>query len=139
MTTYREFHRRSLADREAFWREEATLIDWQTPFDEVLDYHNPPFARWFVGGRTNLCHNAIDRHLATRGSQKALIYISTETGENRTYTYAELHAEVNRFAAALKGEGVGRGDRVLIYMPMIAAAAFAILACVRIGAIHSVV
>src|SRR2546425_2237428 len=139
MTTINQFHHRSIADRDAFWRTEASAIEWQTPFSSVLDYTKPPFARWFVGGRTNLCHNAIDRHLATRGSQKALIYISTETGENRTYTYAELHAEVNRFAAVLKGEGVGRGDRVLIYMPMIPEAAFAMLACVRIGAIHSVV
>ena len=100
MATYKEFHRQSLAGRDAFWRAEAALIDWQTPFSAVLDYSKPPFAKWFVGGRTNLCHNAIDRHLASRGGQKALIYISTETGENRTYTYSELHAEVNRFAAA---------------------------------------
>ncbi len=95
-------------------------------------------ARWFVGGRTNLCHNAVDRHLATRPDGKALIYISTETDETRTYTFRELHREVNRFAAALKAQGVGRGDRVLIYMPMIAEAAFAMLACARIGAIHVV-
>jgi propionyl-CoA synthetase len=139
MATYKEFHRASLADRDAFWRAEAALVDWQTPFASVLDYSKPPFAKWFVGGRTNLCHNAIDRHVATRGAQKALVYISTETGETRAYTFSELHAEVNRFAAALKGEGVGRGDRVLIYMPMIAEAAFAMLACARIGAIHSVV
>ncbi len=105
----------------------------------MLDYSQPPFAKWFVGGRTNLCHNAIDRHLATRGDQKALIYLSTETGEARTYSYRELHAEVNRFAAVLKAQGAGRGDRVLIYMPMIAEAVFAMLACARIGAIHSVV
>jgi propionyl-CoA synthetase len=139
LATYKDFHRRSLADRDAFWREQAALIDWQTPFTEVLDYSKPPFARWFVGGRTNLCHNAIDRHLAARGGQKALIYISTETGQEATYTFRELHAEVNRFAAALKAQGVGRGDRVLIYMPMIAEATFAMLACARIGAIHSVV
>jgi propionyl-CoA synthetase len=139
MTTYKDFHARSLAERDAFWRGEAASIDWQTPFTSVLDYSKPPFAKWFVGGRTNLCYNAIDRHLATRSGQKALVYISTETGEARTYTYAELHAEVNRFAASLQGEGVGRGDRVLIYMPMIAEAAFAMLACARIGAIHSVV
>jgi len=139
MTTYREFHRRSLVDRDAFWREQAQLIDWQTPFTQVLDYSRPPFARWFVGGRTNLCHNALDRHLATRGDQPALIYISTETGQRRSYTYRELHAEVRRFAAVLKAQGVGRGDRVLIYMPMVAEAAFAMLACARIGAIHSVV
>src|ERR1700757_452800 len=107
MRTYVETHRRSLHDRDAFWRERAALIDWERPFTQVLDYSKPPFAKWFVGGRTNLCHNAIDRHLETRSGQKALVYISTETGETRTYTYAELHAEVNRFAAALQGEGVG--------------------------------
>ena len=139
MATYDEFHRRSIADPDGFWRAEAALVDWQTPFATVLDYSKPPFAKWFVGGRTNLCHNAIDRHLLARGDQKALIYISTETGETKCYTYRELAAEVNCFAAALKAQGVGRGDRVLIYMPMIAEAAFSMLACVRIGAIHSVV
>ena len=139
MATYRDFHQTSLSEREAFWRTEAALIDWQTPFTSVLDYSRPPFAKWFVGGRTNLCHNAIDRHLAARGDQRALLYLSTETGESRAYTYRELHAEVNQFAQALRTQGVGRGDRVLIYMPMIAEAAFAMLACARIGAIHSVV
>ena len=139
MGAYQEFHRRSIADRDAFWREEAQLVDWQRPFEQVLDYSRPPFARWFVGGRTNLCHNAVDRHLAARGDQKALVYISTETGQNRTYTFRELHAEVLRCAAVLKGEGVAKGDRVLIYMPMIPEAAFAMLACARIGAVHSVV
>ncbi|MBK7743673.1 MAG: propionate--CoA ligase [Betaproteobacteria bacterium] len=139
MPTYKEFHRRSLADRDAFWNEQAALIDWQTPFTSVLDYSNPPFAKWFVGGRTNICHNAVDRHLATRPDAKALVYISTETDQTGTYTFRELHREVNRFAAALKAQGVGHGDRVLIYMPMIAEAAFAMLACARIGAIHSVV
>ena len=123
----------------AFWRERAALIEWQTPFSQVLDYSNPPFARWFVGGRTNLCHNALDRHLSTRGTQPALVFISTETGARKTYTYGELHAEVNTFAAILKAQGVGKGDRVLIYMPMIAEAVFAMLATVRIGAVHSVV
>ena len=139
MTTYKEFHHRSITDREAFWRGEAALVDWQTPFTTVLDYSKPPFAKWFVGGRVNLCHNAVDRHLAARGDQKALVYLSTETGEEKTYTYRELAAEVNRCAAMFKGEGEGRGDRVLIYIPMIAEAAFAMLACARIGAIHSVV
>ena len=139
MITYKEFHHRSITDREAFWRDEAALVDWQAPFTAVLDYSKPPFAKWFVGGRVNLCHNAVDRHLAARGDQKALVYLSTETGEEKTYTYRELAAEVNRCAAMFKGEGVGRGDRVLIYMPMIAEAAFAMLACARIGAIHSVV
>jgi propionyl-CoA synthetase len=139
MTSYREAHRQSLTDRDAFWREQATRIDWQTPFEQVLDYSRPPFARWFVGGRTNLCYNALDRHLAVRGDQPALVYISTETGDRRTYTYRELWAAVNDFAAALTAHGVERGDRVLIYMPMIAEAVIAMLATVRIGAIHSVV
>ncbi|MEO8344470.1 MAG: propionate--CoA ligase [Betaproteobacteria bacterium] len=139
MATYQEFHHRSLADRDAFWREQAALIDWQTPFTTVLDYSRPPFAQWFVGGRTNLCHNAIDRHLINRGGQTAVTYISTETDTVTHFTYRQLHAEVNRCAAALQALGVGRGDRVLIYMPMIPEAMFAMLACVRIGAVHSVV
>jgi len=139
MTSYREFHARSISKREEFWGDQARLIDWQTPYSKVLDYSNPPFAKWFVGGKTNLCHNALDRHLATRGSQAALVYVSTETEQDRTYTFSQLHREVNRMAGMLKGLGVGRGDRVLIYMPMIPEAVFAMLACVRIGAIHSVV
>ncbi len=139
MATYREFHRRSIAERESFWRDEAALIDWETPFATVLDYSKPPFARWFVGGRTNLCHNAIDRHLAARGDATALVYISSETGIEARYTFRQLSAEVNAFAAMLQAQGVGRGDRVLVYMPMVAEAMFAMLACVRIGAVHSVV
>ncbi len=126
--SYAETHRRSLVDRDAFWRERAALIDWQTPFSKVLDYGKPPFARWFVGGRTNLCHNAIDRHLAMRRDQPALVFVSTETGQRSSFTYGELHAAVNTFAAMLKAQGVGRGDRVLIYMPMIPEAVFAMLA-----------
>ena len=136
---YASFYRRSIDDRDAFWAEQAGLIDWHRPFDQVCDYGNPPFARWFVGGQTNLCHNAIDRHLATRADQNALIFVSTETDEERVYSYRELHAEVQRMAAILLALGVKQGDRVLIYMPMIAQAAFAMLACARIGAIHSVV
>lgn len=139
MGAYQEFHKRSIAQREAFWSEQAALVDWHRPFDEVLDYSRPPFARWFVGGETNLCHNAIDRHLAARGGQKALVYISTETGQQASYTFRELHAEVNRCAAMIRAQGVARGDRVLIYMPMIPEAVFAMLACARLGAIHSVV
>jgi propionyl-CoA synthetase len=139
MTRYADFHRRSLTDREGFWAEQARLIDWERPADQVCDYGNPPFARWFVGGRTNLCHNAVDRHLAERADQNALIWVSTETDEEVVYSYRELHAEVQRMAACLLALGVTRGDRVLIYMPMIAPAAFAMLACARIGAIHSVV
>jgi propionyl-CoA synthetase len=139
MSTYREFHRRSITEPEAFWREQAQLIDWREPVRQVLDYSRPPFARWFPGATTNLCHNAVDRHLAARAGQPALIYVSTETGIERTYTYAELHREVNRCAAVLRALGVERGDRVLIYLPMIAEAIFTMLACVRVGAIHSVV
>ncbi len=139
MSSYAEFHRRSITDRDAFWAEQAQLIEWQTPPQQICDYSNPPFARWFVGGTTNLCHNAVDRHLKARANQPALIYVSTETGQEKTYSFAELHAEVQRMAAVLQGLGVGQGDRVLIYMPMIAEAAFAMLACARIGAIHSVV
>jgi propionyl-CoA synthetase len=139
MGRYAESHRRSLEDRDAFWRERAQAIDWHAPFTQVLDYSRPPFAKWFVGGTTNLCHNAVDRHLATRADQPALVYISTETGLRATYTYRQLGVEVNRCAAMLKSLGVGKGDRVLVYMPMIAEAVFMILATVRIGAIHSVV
>jgi len=136
---YSEFHRRSLAERDSFWAEQARLIDWEHPFDQVLDYRNPPFARWFVGGRTNLCHNAVDRHLATQGDRPALIYVSTEVEQEQVYTFAQLHAEVQRMAACLLALGVQQGDRVLIYMPMVPQAVFAMLACARIGAIHSVV
>ena len=136
---YQQFYRRSIEDRDAFWTEQAALIDWKKPFDQVLEYNNPPFARWFVGGETNLCHNAIDRHLDARADQAALVYISTETGAEKTYSYADLHKEVLRCAAVLRGLGVGRGDVVLIYMPMIPEAIFAMLASVRLGAIHSVV
>jgi len=139
MGVYRDFHRRSLAERESFWAEEARLVHWQRPFDQVLDYSRPPFARWFVGGRTNLCHNAIDRHLAARADQKALAWISTEVNETRSYTYRQLFAEVNRVAAMMQDLGVKQGDRVIVYMPMIPEAAFAMLACARLGAIHSVV
>ena len=139
MGSYADFHKRSVQDRDAFWTEQAALIDWHKPFDQVCDYSNPPFANWFKGGETNLCHNAVDRHLATRADQNALIFVSTETNTEKAYSFRELHAEVNRMAAILQAQGVGKGDRVLIYMPMIAEACFAMLACVRIGAIHSVV
>jgi propionyl-CoA synthetase len=137
--SYRELHRRSIEDPEAFWKEQATLVSWRRPFERVLDYSHPPFAKWFVGGELNLCENAVDRHLAERADQKALIWISTEVAQERIYSYRELHTEVQRMAAVLAGLGVGKGDRVLIYMPMIPEAVFAMLATVRIGAIHSVV
>ena len=136
---YADFHRRSLDDRDAFWAEQAHLIDWQTPFSQVCDYSKPPFARWFVGGTTNLCHNAVDRHAATHPDRNALIWVSTEVDKEIIYTFAQLKAEVERMAASLQALGVKQGDRVLIYMPMIPEAAFAMLACTRIGALHSVV
>ncbi len=139
MSTYADFHRRSIDDREGFWAEQAGLIHWETPFTQVLDYSKPPFVRWFVGGRTNLCYNAVDRHLATQADKAALIFVSTETNEEITYTFAQLDREVQRMAAIMVAQGVGRGDRVLLYLPMIPQAAFAMLACARIGAIHSVV
>ncbi|MCX8144941.1 MAG: propionate--CoA ligase [Azovibrio sp.] len=139
MTTYKEFHKFSIENPDAFWGEQAKLVDWQTPFTQVCDYSRPPFVKWFVGGKINLCHNAVDRHAAKRPDARALIYISTETNEEKVYSYAELQREVERMAAIYKHLGVKKGDRVLIYMPMIPQACFAMLACTRIGAIHSVV
>ena len=133
------FHRRSIQDREAFWKEEASRIHWHKSFGNVLDYSRPPFAKWFVGGETNLCHNAVDRHLADRGEQNALVWISTEVDRTQSYTYRQLHKEVQRTAAMMQSLGVGRGDRVIIYMPNMPEAVFAILACARLGAVHSVV
>lgn len=134
-----EFSRRSLESPEAFWREEAAAIDWHTPFSEVCDFSQPPFARWFPGGRTNLCHNAVDRHLAQRADQPAIFYISTETGEQRTLTYRDLYHEVQRMAAVFLDLGLAKGDRVVLYLPMIPEAAVAMLACVRLGLVHCVV
>ena len=139
MTNYADFYRQSIDQPDAFWTEQARLIDWHKPFDRVCNDDNPPFAHWYEGGQTNLCHNAVDRHLTDRADQAALIYVSSETGEEKTYTFKALHAEVQRMAASLQSLGVGKGDRVLIYMPMMAEAAFAMLACARIGAIHCVV
>ncbi len=139
MNDYAAFHRRSIEDRDGFWREQAELIDWQTPFSQVSEYDKPPFAKWFVGGRTNLCHNAVDRHLKDCADQPALIWVSTEVDQEIVYSFRQLHDEVQRMAAVLLALGVKQGDRVLVYMPMTAEAAFAMLACARIGAIHSVV
>jgi propionyl-CoA synthetase len=136
---YGDFHRRSIADREGFWREEAKLVHWHKPIGKVLDYSRPPFAKWFVGGETNLCYNALDRHLQDRADQDALVWISTEVDRVESFTYKRLFEKVNQTAAMMQSLGVRRGDRVIIYMPMIPEAAFAILACARIGAIHSVV
>src|SRR5437773_2444853 len=125
-----QFIQRSLSEPESFWAEQARSIHWEEPFRQVCDFSRSPFVRWFVGGRTNLCHNAVDRHLATRGEQPAIFFLSSETGEERTLTYRELHREVTRMAAVLLELGLGRGDRVVIYLPMIPEAAIAMLACV---------
>ncbi|MYH09864.1 MAG: acetate--CoA ligase, partial [Gemmatimonadales bacterium] len=124
-------------DREAYWEAWARRLDWFTPWDTVLEW-DPPFSKWFVGGTLNAAHNCLDRHLEARGSKTALIW-EGEPGDVRRYTYRELHEEVGRFAHALKGLGVGKGDRVAIYLPMVPEAAIAMLACARIGAPHSVV
>jgi len=137
--SYEETYRRSIEQPEEFWAEQAQAIYWHTPPQQILDYSNPPFRKWFVGGETNLCYNAVDRHLAERADQLALVVISTETGVTREISYAELYREVNVFAAVLQRLDVQRGDRVVIYMPNMAEAVFAMLACARIGAIHSVV
>ncbi len=136
---YQDFYQASLQQPAQFWDQQAQLIDWHKPYTEVLDHSQPPFARWFVGGETNLCHNAVDRWLNTQADLPALIAISTETGQEQVYSFADLHREVQRMAAIMQSLGVKQGDRVLIYMPMIAEAAFAMLACARIGAVHSVV
>ena len=136
---YEQIYRRSIEEPETFWAEEAKAIYWHRPPQQILDYSNPPFRRWFVGGETNLCYNAVDRHLAERAEQLALVAISTETNVTRELTYRDLHREVNAFAAVLLKLDVGRGDRVVIYMPNMAEAVFAMLACARIGAVHSVV
>jgi len=136
---YEDVYRQSIEDPEGFWAEQARAIDWHVPPQRILEYTDPPFRRWFAGGLTNLCHNAVDRHLAARGDQLALVAVSSETGTTRKISYRQLHREVNTFAAAMKSLGVGRGDRVVVYMPNMAEAVFAMLACARIGAVHSVV
>ena len=140
MERYREVHRRSLADPAGFWGEAAEQIDWIKRWDKVVDDSNPPFYRWFAGGVMNTCYNALDRHVAAgRGEQLALIYDSPVTDTVKTFTYAELTDTTARLAGALQALGVTKGDRVIIYMPMIPEAVVSMLACARIGAIHSVV
>ena len=135
-----ELHRRSLEDPDGFWRDAAAGIEWSREPEAVLDRSRAPFYRWYTGGELNTCHNALDRHVAAgRGGQVALVYDSPVTGTTRTYTYAELVEEVARVAGALRGLGVGKGDTVVIYMPVVPEAVFAMLACARLGAVHSVV
>jgi propionyl-CoA synthetase len=140
MGRYAELHRRSLEDKDRFWAEAAASVDWIKRWDRVLDASNQPFYRWFVGGELNTCHNALDRHVqAGHGDRLALIYDSPLAGSKSHFTYAELTELVARFAGALSGLGVRKGDRVLIYMPMVPEAVVAMLACARLGAVHSVV
>ena len=137
--SYRALYERSIHERDTYWAEQASRIHWHRPFDTVCDVSNPPFVKWFDGGLTNLCHNAVDRHVHDRADQAALVFVSTETHTEETISYGQLLVEVERMAAILHGLGVGKGDRVLIYMPMIPQAVIAMLATVRLGAIHSVV
>jgi propionyl-CoA synthetase len=140
MGRFDEMYRRSLDDPEEFWAEAAGEIDWDEPWERVLDESRAPFYRWFTGGRLNSCHNALDRHVeGSRADQLALIYDSPVTATTASFTYRELRDAVARFAGALVAEGVGRGDRVIVYMPMVPEAVIAMLACARIGAVHSVV
>ena len=137
---YAELHARSLSDPDSFWAEAAEAVHWTKRWERVLDDSNPPSYRWFTGGELNTCYNALDLHVENgRGRQAALIYDSPVTGARRRYTYAELRDEVARFAGVLAGLGVGRGDRVIVYMPMVPEAIVAMLACARLGAVHSVV
>jgi acetyl-CoA synthetase len=131
-------YNRSIEDPEGFWAEQAGLLDWDKPWDKVLDW-NPPYARWFVGGRLNVSAQCVDRHAKSWRRNKVAIYWEGETGDTRTLSYADLYHEVNRFAAALKKLGVQKGDRVVIYLPMIPDLILAMLACARIGAIHCVI
>ena len=138
--TYRDAHRRALEDPDGFWGEQAAALHWERRWERVLDADRAPFYRWFTGGRINTCYNALDRHIEQgRGEQPALIYDSPVTGTVARLSYRELRDRVAHFAGALAAQGVGRGDRVVIYMPMVPEAVVAMLACARIGAVHSVV
>ena len=140
MRRYDEVYGRSLEQPEEFWREAADAIDWDEPPARILDDSRAPFYRWFTGGRLNTAYNALDRHVERgRADQPALIYDSPATGTKRTYTYSELRDEVALFAGALRTSGVERGDRVILYMPMVPEALISMLACARLGAVHSVV
>jgi len=137
---YLETYQSWMGDPEGFWQAQAERLDWFTAPDKVFDAEAGVYGRWFAGAETNTCHNCLDRHVASgRGSQKAIIYDSPMTGAKQSFTYDEVLAEVQAVAAVLKNHGIGKGDRVIIYMPMIPEAVFSMLACARIGAIHSVV
>ena len=139
MARYREVYQESLTDPESFWAQAARAVTWTRAPQRILDDGNPPFYRWFPDAELNTCANALDRHIPERGDQTALIYDSPVTGSKRSYTYRELLTETALFAGALRDLGVGAGDRVVLYMPMIPEAVIAMLACARLGAVHSVV
>jgi len=138
--SFDDVYDRSMADPEAFWADAASGINWIEPWAEILDRSNPPHFRWFTGGVLNTCYNCVDRHVeAGRGDQAAIIYDSALTDAGRTLSYSDLLDQVSRFAGALAAQGVGKGDRVILYMPMVPEAVVAALACARIGAVHSIV
>jgi propionyl-CoA synthetase len=138
--SFDDVYDRSMADPEAFWADAASGINWIEPWTEILDRSNPPHFRWFTGGVLNTCYNCVDRHVeAGRGDQAAIIYDSALTDAGRTLSYSDLLDQVSRFAGALAAQGVGKGDRVILYMPMVPEAVVAALACARIGAVHSIV
>lgn len=136
---YREIFGSWRADPEAFWADAADGIDWFKPWDRVFDPALGVYGRWFAGAECNTCHNCVDRHAARRPDATAIIYDSPVTGAKRRISFGELLGEIRALAAVLADHGVGRGDRVIIYMPMVPEALFAMLACARLGAIHSVV
>src|SRR3954452_17963102 len=140
MGPYAAAYEHSLRDPARFWAEAARDIRWRTPPERILDDGAAPFYRWFTGGELNTCENALDRHVEQgRADQLALIYDSPVTGTQQSFTYRELRDETARFAGVLRGLGVERGDRVILYLPMIPQAVVAMLACARIGAVHSAV
>ena len=138
---YKEMYAASIKDPEKFWGEQAKRIHWMKPFTKVKNtsYEGNVSIKWFEDGKTNICYNAVDRHLEKRGDQVAIIWEGDEPTDDKKITYKELHAEVCRWANVLKKQGAKKGDRITIYLPMIPEAAYAMLACARIGAIHSVV
>src|SRR5256885_4732147 len=138
LAQYRRMYRESIRQPDKFWSREANELSWQKRWRKVLEW-KAPFAKWFIGGQLNLSENCLDRHLATHRRNKAAIIWEGEPGEQRTLTYQQLHRDVCRFANVLKRNKIKKGDRIIIYMPNIPEAAIAMLACARIGAVHSVV
>jgi acetyl-CoA synthetase len=140
MDEYKALYKKSYDDPDGFWGEQAKELDWYKKWDKVSQWDfNKPELKWFIGGKLNVSYNCLDRHLATRGNKAALIWQGEPPEENKVFTYQQLHYQVCKFANVLKKHGVKKGDRVSIYLPMIPELPIAMLACSRIGAIHSVV